>query len=57
MAGKGSARRKGSDDTKYRNNHDRVFSKESNKFEEVFMQKTADEVGKPLNGKYFIDED
>ena len=55
MAGKGPSRRKGSDDKKFRKNFDNVFNTNKD-FEETFMQKTAAET-KPINGKYFINED
>jgi len=60
-AGKGSGRRKGSDDLLYRKNFPEIKgmnhkkSSEEEEFEKTFMGKTAAEEA-PLSGKYFIGE-
>ena len=61
MAGKGSNRRTGSDDKKFREGHVDIkgfkhdrFVKED--FEEKFMSKEAADTEAPLSGKYFISD-
>lgn len=45
--GKGSSRRKGEDDDKYRNNYDRIFGKRENCQNEEHSNQTGSDISAP----------